>query len=181
MSDEMDAAEGSVWTYRSRQNLRRDHEIASIAEIARRIAKLKDTSYAGECQLDSRLLGHSYIVPDETLSNETAACLGIRSERDFFGGIVPHEFVATKVITHPLVSRDAASPDGFSREMGDEIESAVLSGFTVFSEADARTAGVALLKGGPLRIKPSREKGGLGQLIVSNEEELFEQLTRCAT
>jgi hypothetical protein len=101
MADRSQAADsgGSVWTYRSRQNLRRDHEIVSIAEIAKRVAKLKDVRYAGECQLDSRPLGPSYIVPDETLSSETAACLGIRGEHDILGGIVPHEFVATKVIT----------------------------------------------------------------------------------
>jgi hypothetical protein len=181
MADESEPADSEcrVWTYRSRQNLRREHEIVSIAEVAKRIAKLKDIPYAGECELDGRPLGPSYIVPDETLSIETAACLGIRSERDFFGGIVPHEFVATKVITHSLFDRDAASPAGFSRAMGDEIESAVLLGFTVFSEADARRAGAELLNEGPLRIKPSREKGGLNQIIVRNEDELCEQLTQC--
>jgi hypothetical protein len=181
MLDESAAAksEGSVWTYRSRQNLRRDHEIASIVEIAKRIGKLKDVPYAGECQLDSLPVGPSYIVPDETLSSETAACLGIGGERDIFGGIVPHEFVATKIITHPLVNGGATSPDAFSRELGEEIKPAVLRGYAVFSQTDARSAGAALLVGGPLRIKPSREKGGLGQIVVTNQDELCEQLAQC--
>jgi hypothetical protein len=165
-----------VWTYRSRQNLRGKHERVTIEEIAKRIAKIKGIPYAGECQLDTEL-SHPYIVPDETLSSETAACLGIRSEHSFFGGIVPHEFVATKAITHSLYGPDAAAPNGFSRELGDEIKSAVLPGYTVFSEADARMAGEALLSKGPLRIKASREKGGVGQVVVRNHDELSEKLT----
>jgi hypothetical protein len=84
-----------------------------------------------------------------------------------------------KSLRNPLVNRDAASPDGFSQELGEEIESAVLRGYAVFSETDARAAGAALLNGGPLRIKPSREKGGLGQVVVSNQNELCETLTKC--
>jgi hypothetical protein len=171
-------SEGQVWIYRSRQNLRGEHERATIEEIAKRIAKLKGIPYGGECQLDSEL-AHSYIVPDETLSTETAARLAIQSEGDFFGGMVPYEFAATKAITHPLCGCGAACPDGFSRELGDDIKSAVLPGFTAFSEGDARNAGAILLSGGPVRIKASRDKGGLGQVVVKNKSELSEQLAQC--
>jgi hypothetical protein len=172
-------SEGQVWTYRSRQNLRREHEIVAIAEIAKRIAKLKGMPYGGECRIDSLQSGPSYIVPDETLLTETAACLGIRSDRDFFGGVVPYDFVATKVVTHSLCDCDAVAPDGFSRELGAEIKPVVLPGFAAFSAADAHKAGATLLNTGPLRLKPGREKGGLGQIVVRNEYELSEKLRQC--
>ena len=140
-----EASGGSIWIYRSRQNLRRDHEVGSIVEIAKRIANLKDVPFAGECHLDNIPLGSSYIVPDETLSSQTASCLGVKNESQIFGGVVPHEFVATKIITHPLVNVDAASPAAFSQELGEEIKTAVLRGYAVFSETDARNAGAALL------------------------------------
>jgi hypothetical protein len=68
MRDESEAAESErlVWTYRSRH-------IVSIAEIVKRVAKLKDVPYARRCQLDSPPLGPQFIVPDETLSSVAAA------------------------------------------------------------------------------------------------------------
>jgi hypothetical protein len=173
------SSEGRVWTYRSRQKLRREHETATIVEIARRIAELKHIPYAGDWQPDAALPGRSYIVPDETLSSDRAASLGIRAEDDLFGGIVPHQLVATKVVTHSLYHPDAAAPDAFSREFGDDIKSVVLPGFTAFSDADARIAGVALLESGPVRIKPSRAKGGLGQMVARSEVDLVEKLNEC--
>src|SRR3954469_24701399 len=91
-----------VWTYRSRQNVRREHETVTIAEIAKRIAKLKGISYGGECLIEDRPTCARYIIPDETIRSETALRLGIRNEEDFFGGIVPNELVSNKVVTHPL-------------------------------------------------------------------------------
>src|SRR6188508_2802119 len=76
------------WTYRSRQNVRREHETVTIAEIAKRIAKLKGISYAGECLIHDPRNGARYIVPDETISWETAKLRGMRKEEDFLGGIV---------------------------------------------------------------------------------------------
>ena len=56
--------------------------------------------------------GGCYLVPDETLTCAQARHLGIRDEDDLFGGVVPHPFVASKVITHPLPGADAAAPPG---------------------------------------------------------------------
>jgi hypothetical protein len=173
------SSQGQVWTYRSRQNLRRDHEAKSIAELAKRIAKLQGMSYGGDCGVEGPGGDDYYIIPDETLQRESAQRLGIWTEQNFFGGVVPYEFVATKVITHPLYDRDAKAPDGFSRELGHSIKPAVLSGFTAFSEADALTAGAVLLKQGSIRLKPSREKGGLGQVIIRDEAELRSEIGRC--
>src|SRR5436190_17806963 len=90
----------SVVTYRSRQALRSGHEHATISEIARHLAALRGSRYDGEFEAGRRT--HSYFVPDETLSSETATALGIKGERDLFGGVVPFAFVATKAITHGL-------------------------------------------------------------------------------
>ena len=50
----------------------------------------------------------TYFVPSDTLTSEAAARAGIRHEHDLFGGVVPHPFVATKTITHPLVDARVA-------------------------------------------------------------------------
>ena len=54
-------------------------------------------------------------MPSDTLVGlEAARALGVNSEHDLFGGVVPHAFVATKVITHPLVRPRAPAPAGWA-------------------------------------------------------------------
>jgi hypothetical protein len=102
--------------------------------------------------------------------------LGIRSEHDLFGGVVPHAFVATKAITQPLIDRDAMAPEGWSMRFHEDAPHAVLRGFTVFSSADARRAAARLLQIGPLRTKPVHATGGRGQAVVRDLDELQVQL-----
>jgi hypothetical protein len=89
---------------------------------------------------------------------------------------VPHPFVLTKAITHPLVQPDAACPAGWSNEFAAHVAGAVLTGFTAFSRADARAAGCALLRLGAVRIKPVRATGGRGQRVVTDAEALLQCL-----
>ena len=106
-------------------------------------------------------------MPDDTLIGvDLARRLGIYDEQDLFGGIVPHPFVATKTITHPLVDRTADAPDGWSHDLGDRLRDVVLFGFTAFSRQDARRAGILVLERGAARIKPSCGIGGRGQAVV---------------
>jgi Protein of unknown function (DUF3182) len=52
------------------------------------------------------------------------------------------------------------------------VRAAVLAGYTAFRPKDAREAGARLLRRGAVRIKPVRETGGRGQVVVSNAAAL---------
>ncbi len=118
-----------------------------------------------------------YHVPDDTLVGFAAAArLRIGSERDLYGGWVPHAFVATKAITHPLVSRSARAPAGWSPRFAQRVAHAALPGYTAFSIDDARAAGGRLLQRGALRVKAVCARGGHGQVEVRDATALEEAL-----
>ena len=145
------------------------HELATRNGVARKLAALKSFDFVGEYDPIHSLAGPTYLVPSDTLVGlAAAAALGVRDEHDLFGGTVPHPFVATKAITHPLVAPDAIAPAGWSPKFGARVQDAVLAGFTAFSDVDARRAGERLLEHGPVRIKPVRATGGRGQVVVSD-------------
>jgi hypothetical protein len=148
------------------------HEHATRAGIAARLAALLGHCYAGEYDPRERYALPLYFVPGETLCAEMAAALGIRDERDFFGGAVPHAIVATKAITHPLVSPRACAPRGWSPAFARAVHHAVLAGYSAFSAEDARTAGLRLLGKGPVRLKPCAALGGRGQRVVRDARAL---------
>ena len=111
-----------------------------------------------------------YWIPSSTLSRREAAALGISDGSQLWGGIVPAGYVATKLVSHPRPGRRAAAPKGWIDIIG--LEDCTLPGWSVFSRADALAAGAELLRGGPVRVKPPRERGGRGQRVVRSEEEL---------
>ena len=168
------ASHGAVVVYAPNQrDYARSHERGTLTQIAKKLAALKGCAFAGEYDLARRYPGPVYFVPSETLVGaETAKDLGIGSEHDLFGGVVPHPFVATKAIAHSLVRPDARAPAGWSHEFGRLVRGAVLSGFSAFTREDARRAGACLLEQGPVRIKPVRATGGRGQVVVSGTAEL---------
>src|SRR5262245_16591877 len=127
----------------------RSHETASRDWIAARIAALMGYEYAGEFDPARSYAGHRYFVPADTLTSvETAHELGIRSEEDLFGGVVPYPFVATKAITHPLVDAEARAPEGWSHEFGRRVHDSILLGYAAFAPEDARRACERMLKSG---------------------------------
>lgn len=152
------------------------HERITQAEFARRLAVLKDYELGGLYDPSEHYSGPVYFVPSNTLTAQQAAPLGIRGPDDLFGGVVPHAFVATKVISHPLVAPDAAAPTGWNPAFGAQVGDAVLPGYAVFSHEDARRAGLSLLASGPLRIKPVRATGGHGQSVARDAAELQQRL-----
>ncbi|HEX2136153.1 MAG TPA: DUF3182 family protein [Microvirga sp.] len=154
------------------QGYARSHERATRIEIAKRLAVLKGFEFMGEYDPRGRYPGSVYVVPSDTLSFEEAEELGIRSEQDLFGGVVPHPFVATKVITHPLVEPEAHAPAGWSQGFAEGVHDVVLAGYSVFTREDARRAGARLLERGPVRIKPVRQTGGHGQIVVSGTDQM---------
>ena len=148
------------------------HEHGTRIELARRLASFKGFDFAGEYDPSRRYKGPLYFVPSDTLTSERANQLGIRSEGDLLGGVVPYAFAATKVITHPLVEPDACAPAGWSRDFAHHVHDHVLVGFSVFTHEDARRAGARLLGQGPVRVKPVRASGGQGQKVISSAAEL---------
>src|SRR5215211_7233415 len=148
------------------------HEHGTRIELARRLASFKGFDFAGEYDPSRRYKGPLYFVPSDTLTSERANQLGIRSEGDLLGGVVPYAFAATKVITHPLVEPDACAPAGWSRDFAHHVHDHVLVGFSVFTHEDARRVGARLLGQGPVRVKPVRASGGQGQKVISSAAEL---------
>lgn len=152
----------------------REHELATQRRLAEGLARLLGCRYAGDADPAAPA---AYAVPNDTLASlEQAHRLGLHSEADLFGGVVPFPFVATKAITHPLVGPDAAAPAGWRRDFGERVRDVVLPGHTAYSSADARTAGLQLLEDGPVRIKPAAGTGGAGQSVARNAAQLEAQL-----
>jgi hypothetical protein len=154
-------------------NNSRNHEAVTRRELARRLARLKRVEFAGEYDPDGRYPGALYFLPRDTLvGRDEAAALGLRSEEDLFGGIVPHRFVATKSITHPLIDANACAPRGWSHSFARDVADSVLSGFAAFTRDDARRAAERLLRQGPIRIKRSLGIGGQGQFELDRIDML---------
>lgn len=126
--------------------------------------------------------GRLYVVPTETLITTSGANqLDLSDEKHLFGGIAPFPFVATKAITHPLVGPHAVAPLGWSEPFTQQVEHAVLPGWSVFSEADAQEACIRLLQSGPVRVKPVDGRAGKGQSVVRSIDELVRALEHIDT
>ncbi|MFG0408876.1 DUF3182 family protein [Pseudomonas sp. FYR_11] len=148
-----------------------EHERAVHLKLAEGLARLLGCPHVQPARLPVATDNY-YCIPTETLTDtEQAASLGIVSESDLFGGLVPCPYMATKAISHPLPA-GACGPvgwtDGFARQAG----GALLRGFTVFSKTDAHHAAALLLRAGPVRIKPVRASAGRGQQVITALEQL---------
>jgi len=159
----------------------REHELVSQIGIARELARLIggrfDRYVDAEHPDGEAALG--YVVPNDTIVGvQSALRWGIENEDDLFGGVVPFPFVATKVISHPLVGADSPSPPGWNAEFAVRITDVVLPGHSAFSMRDLKAAACALLSRGPVRLKLASGIGGLGQFVAGSERELDERLAR---
>lgn len=157
----------------------REHELVSQICIARELARLIGGRFDRYVDADhpdgEAALG--YVVPNDTIVGvQSALRWGIESEDDLFGGVVPFPFVATKVISHPLVAADAPYPPGWNADFGPRVADVVLPGYSAFSMRDLKVAACALLSRGPVRVKLASGIGGQGQFVVESERELEERL-----
>ena len=171
----MPAVTPAVMPYRPDKCTAAGHEIVTHLRIAQKLAALLGCplqDLPDDLALWRAVHGTPYYVPFDTLEIATARALGIHSVADLFGGVVPHAFVATKVITHPVLSPDASAPAGWNPAMGEQIATVVLPGYSAFAVGDARRAGRLLLRDGPVRIKAPMSKGGLGQQVVQDAHAL---------
>lgn len=151
------------------------HESATLEALARRIAALLGRDFAGSCAIASVPqpgAAPHYFIPDDTLDAAQARALGIRGPDDCFGGVVPHRFAATKVVSHPLVDDAQRIPPGWPQALGAGLAGAVLPGYSVFSRRDARRACEALLDLGVARLKLARGIGGSGQARLADCAQL---------
>lgn len=148
------------------------HEYWTLEAIARALASIKGYHFAGTYDARNRYAGHLYFVPRDTLLLSDATRLPISGEADLFGGVVRHAFMATKTITHPLVSADARAPEGWSEQFPQRVAGDVLHGYSAFSAEDAHDAGMRLLQHGPIRLKLASSSGGTGQKTAASAAEL---------
>ena len=148
------------------------HERCTLAQFARQLATLLDYDDGGFYDEQVHYAAPLYFVPASTLTSSEAQALGIRGPDDLFGGVVPHAFVGTKVISHPLVAEDAVAVAGWNPAFAVDAKGCMLAGYSAFSHADARTAGSRLLARGPVRIKPARASGGRAQAVARDAAEL---------
>jgi hypothetical protein len=167
-------AEGVVVSYAPPRGYNpASHECVTRMKIADKLAALKGCAFAGEYDGDAAYPGALYYVPSRTIVGcGAAAALGIRSEDDLFGGVVPYAFAGTKTITHPLVDSRAATPSGWSHEFPEAVRHAVLEGYAAFTTDDAARAGARLLELGAVRVKPALALGGRGQTVVNRLRDL---------
>jgi len=150
---------------------RQGHDAASRQALAQRLATLFGWSFGGTFDAAGRYAHPLYFVPEDALVGSDADLLGIESPDQLYGGVVPYAFVATKVITHPLVHPDATAPRGWSHAFPRRVTGAVLRGFAAFTGDDARRATDTLLAEGPVRIKCASGIGGRGQYLARTTDE----------
>ncbi|MEK8029419.1 DUF3182 family protein [Ideonella sp. DXS29W] len=163
-----------------------DHDASSKRTVAQAIARLLGCDFVdgvdqvpatpGQGSGEAWAEGARYLVPTQTLTTDEAQRWGITRPEHLFGGVVPHPFVATKVISHPLVEPLAPAPPGWSPAHGSRIRDAVLPGYSVFSAEDARAAAGRLLAGGSVRLKDPAGVGGLGQWVIQSLDDLESHL-----
>jgi hypothetical protein len=150
----------------------RSHEAVTRRRAAHKLAALKGYGFSGDYDDAGSYAGSIYFVPSGTLIADAGTALGIRSADDLFGGVVPHGFVGTKTITHPLVDEHARAPHGWSHRFPDAVRDAVLNGYAAFSVEDGLRAGAKLLAAGSVRVKPALALGGRGQVVAGTYAQL---------
>lgn len=161
---------GTVVTYGGRLLPPDGHERATHAAVARHVADVLGFDFGGEH--DGRRVPGSarYVVPSETLTTEEALALDVRTHADLFGGVVPHPFVGTKTITHPLLDDAETAPAGWSQAFPAAVAGDVLAGYSAFGAQDAARAALRLLEHGPVRLKRATGIGGTGQVVLADRK-----------
>jgi hypothetical protein len=172
-------ARGVVLTYAPSLSARPDgHEVSTLLESAHRLARLKGFVDGGQFDASAPYPPRRYFVPHETLASEAAMRLGIRSEDDLYGGVVPYPYVATKTITHRLASPGSRSPEGWCDGFPRRVNSVVLDGYSAFDADDALEVGRRLLEFGPIRVKLASGIAGHGQVVADTSAALVAALDR---
>jgi hypothetical protein len=160
--------------------LNNEHDKASRSELARRIARLGDARFvdhdmSGDQQLSSGQ-PDTLFIPTGTIDLSTARKLGIQTESQIYGGVVPFPFVGSKVITHPAFGDAPAVPAGWRAELGWALAPHVLSGWSAFTFQAVRAAAIDMLGRTAIRLKEVEATAGLGQFVATSVKELDEAM-----
>lgn len=146
-----------------------DHEAHVRRHLAEQLAGVLGLRFAG-VRHGSRLdETDTYVIPDATL---VAPQPSISCDQDLYGGVVDQPFMASKAISHPLISSDATAPEGWSERFMELAGDVVLPGYSAFDLNDALRAGTQLLQQGPLRGKVVQARAGRGQEVIHSISEL---------
>jgi Protein of unknown function (DUF3182) len=146
---------------------------ALLTADAKAIAGLKQYDLEEQYDVSKNYAGPIYFVPDDTLLLDEAQRLGIHGPSDLYGGVVPHLFVKTKSITHPLVDEGAERPRGWSFQFAEQVRNIVLPGYTVFGHRDLRIAATQrVCSHGVQSAQSDRPKLGGGQTPITTVEEV---------
>jgi hypothetical protein len=167
----------TVVVYRcSAKGGRARHERDTQRALAGRLATLLGANRCVDFEIARARPPQPYFVPDDTLSLDAAQEIGITTDDDLFGGVVPFPFVATKVVVHGLPPGAQAKPAGWQDALGDRLRHLVLPGYSAFTRDDAHAAAALLWNGGSIRLKRPSGIGGTGQAVITDRHELDLQL-----
>ncbi|TFY93906.1 DUF3182 family protein [Pseudomonas nabeulensis] len=155
------------------------HEIETNRALARWLAQILGLKFGGSYDIDLHAGRALYLLPTQTLVGATQArALHIKGPEDLWGGYVDHDFIATKAISHELLSPDATAPEGWSPLFCQRVRKVVLDGLSVFALEDARPAAMRLLDNGPIRLKPVHACAGRGQEVIHSLDAFDTLLAR---
>ncbi|WP_374788811.1 DUF3182 family protein [Brucella oryzae] len=145
------------------------HGVASVEALATRLSSLTGRQLLPTLQSFDESDG-TFFVPTFALVRQNGHPeMHIES---FYGGIVHHSFMTTKLVTHPHWHDDDNLPEGWAGNFAACLENCVLSGFSVFSRRHALDAASALLKKHKIRFKKPYASGGKDQTVIETVRSL---------
>lgn len=121
-----------------------------------------------------------YYLPLDTLLLPEANALNIATPLDLYGGVVPYEFLKTKVISHPLRHPSMEAPMGWKHDLGSALHAYTLKGYSAFSVQDAFWVARGLIHEGPIRIKFAHSNASQGQFVCTHYKEVTALLLQAA-
>lgn len=145
------------------------HNIASIEMLAGRLSALTGASLLPTRQ-DFDESSDAFLVP--TFAMVRADGHPEMSVETFFGGIVDHGFMATKLVTHPHLHDNDKLPEGWAEGFAARLKDCVLEGYSVFSHDHAKEAAELLIKKHKIRFKNPYSSGGNDQTVVHSRQAL---------
>ena len=151
---------------------RRTHEA-----LAAWLAQIQGLDFRAEPPTHRQPGQQFYWVPDATVvGRDQAAEFAIQGPLDLFGGFVERAYQAGKSIVHPLIERPTLTPPGWNEAFAKRVQPLVLDGHSAFCHNDALRCASARLQRGPQRLKPAASRGGQGQRVVADTDQLAEAL-----
>ncbi|WP_435656570.1 DUF3182 family protein [Brucella pituitosa] len=145
------------------------HNVASVEALAARLCSLTGRHLLPTLQSFDENNG-TFFVPTFALVRQDGH--PEMSIENFYGGIIHHGFMATKLVTHPHWHDDDNLPEGWAGNFAAWLQDCVLPGFSVFSHGHALDAAGTLLKKHKVRFKNPYASGGKDQIVIETVRAL---------